>query len=278
MDVGIVGQTDNPTVADLIESLLGTLEDGDARPAIESVTASIVGPDRESVARIDHADLEQCDLVVSLGGDGTFLHAAHGAGTTPVVGVNLGTVGFLTAVRPEDATATVRALIEDREAGALDVRERPRLRAETPVGPLPPAVNEVVVRGPRRGPGGRIDISIAIDGDRFHSARVDGVVVATPIGSTAYNLSEGGPIVHPDCSGTLLTLLAADPGMPSLVVDRTQTVTVTADAETVVAVSDGRRSRSIEGSATVEIDQSGPPLRVAGPTHSFFEGLEKLES
>ncbi|AWB27318.1 NAD(+)/NADH kinase [Halococcoides cellulosivorans] len=277
MDVGIVGQTDKPRVADLVDRLITVIRDAGAAPMVESVTASIVGPHRDDVARIDHADLDTCDLVVSLGGDGTFLHAAHGAGTTPIVGVNLGTVGFLNAITPEEATATVEAMIVDWRADALTVRERPRLRAETPDGSLPPAVNEVTVRGRRRGPGGRFDVAIAVDGDAYHTARVDGVVVATPTGSTAYNLSEGGPIVHPDCPGTIVTLQAAEPGMPSLVVHRDQTVSITVEAApNVAAVSDGRRSESFDPPVTVDLRQDGPTLRIAGPDDSFFDGLDKL--
>ncbi|MFB6161952.1 MAG: NAD(+)/NADH kinase [Halococcoides sp.] len=278
MDVGIVGQTDKPRVAELVDRLIDVLRESDASPAVESVTASVVGPHRDDVLRIDHANLDECDLVVSLGGDGTFLHAAHGAGTTPVVGVNLGTVGFLNAIRPEEATETLQGLVADWHDDHLSVRERPRLRAKTPDGPLPPAVNEVTIRGPQRGPGRRIDASITIDGETYHEARVDGVVIATPTGSTAYNLSEGGPIVHPDCPGTIVTLQSAAPGMPPLVVDRDRTVEITVETPSpVVAVSDGRRSRSFDAPATVECCQDGPMLRSAGPDDSFFEGLNKLQ-
>lgn len=144
------------------------------------------------------------DIVVAVGGDGTMLGAVHQAikWDVPVVGFNLGTLGFLTEAQPDDVQGVVARLF----SGDYDVDERLTLSA-TVNGRSSDGINDVVVE--------KIDstrliiLEVAIDGEMFATYRADGLIVATPTGSTAYSFSAGGPIVDPGVDALVLTPVAA---------------------------------------------------------------------
>lgn len=221
---------------------------------------------------------EDCDLVVSIGGDGTFLYAARNAGGTPILGVNLGEVGFLNAVAPEDAVEAVeREVARYREAGAVRSREMPRLRAGGEGWSTPPALNEVAVLGPQRGRGGGCTVTVRVDGDLYTASHADGVLVATAVGSSAYNLSEGGPLVRPGVGAFVVTSMCASDPMPPLVTDVKDAVTVRVeDADRAVVTSDGTAEHDIDPPTRVTVEP-GEPAHLAGPGVDFFAALGKLE-
>jgi NAD+ kinase len=271
MRVGIVAQRGNERAAALAGDVREVLRDGGVEVRLDEATADALDCAGHAVSGMD-----ECDLVVSIGGDGTFLFAARGAGETPVMGVNLGEVGFLNATPPEDAVATVEREVERIETeGRPRTRTVPRLRATNDGRTLPPALNEVVVQG-RRGPGRGADVTIEVDGSSYLEGHADGVLVATPTGSTAYNLSEGGPLVHPDTDALVITPMCADETMPPLIVDGEVVVRVTNAPEAVV-VGDGRTRETIDPPAEVAIDRAPAPLRIAGPPLEFFSALDKLD-
>ena len=273
MQVGIVARKGDPRAASLASDVRDAVEARDAEVWIDEVTAESlgIGSGRPVSALVD------CDLAVSIGGDGTLLFAARNADGTPVLGINLGEVGFLNAIPPEEGEAAVLAAVERFRDGGMNVRESPRLAASVDGWRSVPAANEVVVTGHRRGPGGGIDYELRIDGSRYSGGHADGVLVATPSGSTAYNLAEEGPLVHPAVDGLIVNEMCGSDGMPPLVVDLDATVTVTvSDPAGAVVVSDGRNPHAIDGPVSVEIRRTEPPMRIAGPTADFFEGLKKL--
>ncbi|ESS09268.1 MAG: putative sugar kinase [uncultured archaeon A07HN63] len=103
------------------------------------------------------------------------------------------------------------------------------------------------------------------------------MLIATQTGSTAYNLSEDGPLVHPSVDGLVVNEMSGTDPMPPLVVDDDATVTVTArDADHAVVVSDGRQPHEIELPAEITVARTEPPVRLAGPVADFFEALGKL--
>jgi NAD+ kinase len=273
MYVGLVAQRDNGRAADLAADLRDRLHEADASVAVDATTAEALGVDGTPIDAFD-----ECDLVVSIGGDGTFLYAARGADGTPILGVNLGEVGFLNAVGPEEAVAAVLDEVAAFRAGDLTVREAPRLAARGDGWTAPPATNEVVVQGPIRGPGGGVDVDLRIDGARYSEGRADGVLVATPTGSTAYNLSESGPLVHPGVDGLVVNEMCARDGMPSLVVGTDSDIAVdVAGADRAVVVGDGRVLHELDPPAEVRVGLADSPMRVAGPATDFFEALDKLD-
>ena len=273
MNVGIVAQKHNQRAASLAEELRARLGEEDAEVCLDATTAEALGI--ESAAAASFAD---CDLIVSIGGDGTFLFAARRADGTPILGVNLGEVGFLNAVAPEDAVEAVLREVESHRAEDLHVREVPRIAARGEGWAGHPAMNEVVIHGPRRGHGGGLTVEVRVDGSRYTDSHADGVLVATPTGSTAYNLSERGPLVHPDAAGLIVNEMTAADGMPPLVVAPDSEVTVTVrDAEYALVVSDGRSRQRVEPPAEVTVARTDSPVRLAGPQADFFEALGKLD-
>ncbi|MFB6086056.1 MAG: NAD(+)/NADH kinase [Halodesulfurarchaeum sp.] len=273
MIVGIVAQRENGRAVDLAAAVADRLSEGD----------TAVRCDRRTVEEIDVGgcgveEMDECDLVVSIGGDGTFLYAARGAGSTPVLGVNLGEVGFLNTVSPEHAVETVeREVAQFRETGSISHREVPRVKLAGPDWTLSPALNEVLIQGHRRGHADGLDVEIRVDGSTYDTIQGDGVLVATPTGSTAYNLSEGGPLVHPRIDGFVVTPMAGREALPPLLVpDDAEIEIAIGGAETAVVSSDGSEHRELSPPTTVTVS-AGDPAKVAGPGAAFFEALGKLE-
>jgi len=274
MHVGLVGQRGNDRAAALVADLRETLAADGVDCSVDAATAEALSTDGVAVDR-----LADCDLVISIGGDGTFLFAARGAGATPIMGVNLGEVGFLNAVSPPDAVDAVREEVDRlRESGEVRYREVPRLRATGDGWSLEPAINEVVVQGRQRGPDNGAAVEVEVDGSTHASGHADGVLIATGTGSTAYNLSEGGPLVRPGVDALVVTGMCAADGMPPLVTDDGSEVTVRIDdADVGYAISDGRTQRELTPPATVRVTAAETPVRIAGPPVDFFQALDKLD-
>lgn len=135
------------------------------------------------------------DVLLSFGGDGTLLRTAHRADGTPILGVNIGRLGFLTKVEVTEVKDALRAV----EAGRTGVEERMTLDVEVDGGPLDDvpswALNDVVID--KSGTTSMIQVEATVDGDALNTYWADGLIVATPTGSTAYALSVGGPILAP---------------------------------------------------------------------------------
>jgi NAD+ kinase len=275
MKVGIVAQRNNERATSLAGTLTARLEEEGVERCFDATTAAALGRDKGEEGVESFGD---CDLVVSIGGDGTFLFAAHGANGTPILGVNLGEVGFLNAVGPDEAERAVVREVEAYRRSELDVREVPQVAARADGWTSEPAMNEVVVQGPRRGPGGGGHVEVGVDGSTYDTGLADGVLVATPTGSSAYNLSERGPLVHPGVGGLVVTEMAARDGMPPLLVPSDSDVTVTVrDVEHAVVVSDGRVEHAVETGTPVRVGLADQPVRLVGPVADFFEALGKLD-
>ena len=273
MRVGIVARRGNDRAAALADDARDRLHESGIEVLVDEATADTLDIAGHAVTAMDDAD-----LVVSIGGDGTFLFAARGAGTTPVMGVNLGEVGFLNVTTPENAIAEIdRAVEQVRETGDPEIRTVPRLRATGDDVSLPPALNEFVV-ATGRGPGRGGEFAVAVDGDPFFESHADGVLVATPTGSTAYSLSEGGPLVHPDVSGLVVTDMCATDPRPPVVVDADSEITIrVTDAPDAVVVGDGRTRKPLDPPAELRVHVADEPMRIAGPSLDFFGALDKLE-
>ena len=284
MDVGLVAQRDNSRAVSVAESIQTALADDGVSTRLDAATAAALEEPAATANTVDDAAASSdvgvfatCDLVVSIGGDGTFLFAARAAGGAPMLGVNLGEVGFLNAVSPENAVAAVREAVEAIDAGDHTIREAPRLTARCEGFESVPAVNEIIVTGPRRGPDGGATFRVTIDGSEYTHDHADGVMIATPTGSTAYNLSENGPIVHPSIGALIVNEMCGVDGMPPLVVGGDCEVTVAVDdADHAVVVSDGRRPHEIETPAEITVSRAETPVRLVGPVADFFAALDKL--
>lgn len=176
-----------------------------------------------------------CAVVVSLGGDGTMLRSVEMAARhdVPVLGVNLGTLGYLTDTEPD----SLRPAIERVLAGTavIEVRMLLDVTVDAPSGVCAPApvlaLNEAVLE--KTASGQTIRVDVALDGERFTPYAADGLIVATPTGSTAYAFSARGPIVEPTHRAVLLT-----PVSPHMLFDRT--LVLDDDTAIELTVSGGR--------------------------------------
>ena len=146
----------------------------------------------------------EVDLIVGVGGDGTLLAAADVAlrRDLPVVGINLGSVGYLANIEPENLDAMLDGIV----AESLEEQSRMTVRAEKSDGSVWSGVNEVVLekRESRR----LVQIAVEIDGHYFTTYRADGIITATALGSTAYSLSAGGPVLDPELDALIITPVA----------------------------------------------------------------------
>ncbi len=195
------------------------------------------------------------DLLICLGGDGTMLWAARTVipHSVPLLGVNMGRLGFLAEVRPQDLLDRLPDVLQ----GRCRVEERTMLQAQVPAWGLTyHALNDIVVG--RVSAGRPVYIDVSIDGSRLALYRCDAVIVASATGSTAYSLSAGGPILHPESSEMVVTpvaphLAAARP----LVVPSHAIVDLVVSTETEAVVSvDGQVDRGLATGDGVSICRS----------------------
>jgi NAD+ kinase len=216
------------------------------------------------------------DLLVILGGDGTLLHGASLVADRgiPILGVNLGHLGFLTSCSPADAqTAIARAM-----AGQMPLEERMRLRCELVRVDgetiVKFACNDAVVS---QGALARlIELEAFLDGQLITRYRADGLIVGTPTGSTAYTLAAGGPIVTPDVRAVVVT-----PICPHTLTNRPLVapassrleIRLAAPANHVMVTIDGQWGTQLREGDKLQISQASPPLYLFRPSDGYFEVL-----
>ena len=193
------------------------------------------------------------DYVISMGGDGTFLKAASrvGAKDTPIIGVNMGRLGFLADVLPGE----IEVALDSLYAGECQIEEHTVLQLEAEGGVLagnPFALNDIAVL--KRDDASMISIRTQVDGEFLVTYQADGLIVTTSTGSTAYNLSNGGPIIIPQSSSLCLTPVAPHSlNLRPVVINDTAEITLDVESRShnfLVAI-DGRSERMTEGTRLV---------------------------
>jgi NAD+ kinase len=218
---------------------------------------------------------DKVNLVVVLGGDGTLLSIAHIAAQrdVPVVGINLGALGFLTEVPLEEMYLTLDAFLEGDETivsprGMLEAKTKDRIYY---------CLNDVVIN---KGALARmIRCAIWIDGKEIATTKADGLIISTPTGSTAYSLSAGGPIIQPYIPAVIIapicphTLSFRPMVISSDSVIRVQLLT---EGEEVYLTIDGQRGDLMKKDDSVEVRSSGLVLRlISSPKRNFFDLLQE---
>lgn len=233
---------------------------------------------RETLAR-------DIDVLIAFGGDGTLLDAAnvlqHAPNDVPLLGVNLGHLGFLTEVSPDGLIPALEALLAGRARTETRLMLTGAVRRRGAIVAEHRALNDIVVT---RGALSRmIEMDVLADDALVCHVKADGLIVATATGSTAYNLSAGGPIVDPSVDALILTPVAPHTltNRP-LVLPATLDITVRPDIDTtrtdIVVTFDGQQTAELERDDAVEIRRSPRPLQLLRTsTRSYFDMLrEKL--
>lgn len=279
MRFGIIGNLEKPGLREAVSLLLSQLETSGMDYLLEERIVPILGDAAAGWRNICSAGMVECvskaDILVAFGGDGTILAAARqvGARGTPILGVNLGKLGFLAEVAPEE----MHGMISDILANRFVVEDRLVLEAGSPAlpGKTLHAINDLVVdksRSPRL-----IDIETHIDGAFAVTYKGDGLIISTPTGSTAYALSNGGPIVTPMSGVIGITPISPHTlsGRPLIVPDTSAIrVVVHAHTDEVLLSSDGQVEAFLKPPAELSIRKAGYSLRlVKRVDRSYFDVL-----
>ena len=245
--VGLVAHSEKPKAAELLRLLASQLRACGAEVWMERDSAALAG----EVAGLSYAELSQrCAILLVLGGDGTILKVVHELGTAllPIFGINLGSLGFLTCISSDNAMEAVDAVCTGRyvlsKRALLDVTLE---REDGTVALRRTGLNEAVIS---RGALSRlVKLDTWIDADNLTQFNADGLIVATPTGSTAYSLSAGGPILSPTAG-----VLVVTPICPHVLTNRS--LVVSDRSEIVVRPVAG------QGDVVLTVDGHGPePVR-----------------
>jgi NAD+ kinase len=200
MTVGIVGNPEKTGLSAAVMPLLTRLDREGVPFVVDNKVLPLLGTAAVGRWKKSSREIRECveeaDLLIAFGGDGTMLSIAREIGSRgkPLLGVNLGKLGFLAEVNPEELDGAIPDIL----AGKFPVEERLVLEASTPAmpGAVITAINDVVVD--KAHSSRLIEVETHIDDAYATTFRGDGIIVSTPTGSTAYALSNGGPIVTPD--------------------------------------------------------------------------------
>ncbi|MEJ2175032.1 MAG: NAD(+) kinase [bacterium] len=276
--VALIGKSNSPEIATSLRELASFLRSRDREVLVEQETAALVDgglqiADYDAIGR-------GADLALVVGGDGTMLSAARKLvrHRVPLAGVNQGRVGFMTDIALSEMRASVTSLLD----GQYTIEERTLLEAEIRREGKPVmrtlALNEAVVG---RGSQGRlIEFELYLDGEYVYTLRADGVIVATPTGSTAYALSAQGPILHPSVPAFALVPLNPHTlsARPVSVSDRCTIEIVLVRARDARAHFDGFALNDMGQGDRLVLRRSDDVIRfVHPPGYSYFGMLrEKL--
>lgn len=273
--IGIISRPRREDISDIVRPLLEWLGKRELRGIYDTETAASLRD--ESGGRSREALAHESDLVLVLGGDGTLLAAAREAAPRgiPILPINLGSLGFLTSFTIQE----LYPALEDTLAGKLAASERIMLTATLLRGGVAiesqRVLNEAVIT---KGALARmIEVELRIDDDFVCRYRADGLIVATPTGSTAYSLSAGGPVVHPAVESIVIT-----PICPHMLSDRPLVVgdcckvemTLRGAAESVYLTLDGQKGVLMRSEDRVSIVRAHERLKLIQPHRkSYYEIL-----
>ncbi len=204
--IGIIGKPSDTRIADTLGVLYHFLKRNHYSIVMDFHTAELLPGMDVEVCAIDRIG-QYCDLVITAGGDGTFLNAARVIAEydVPLIGVNLGRLGFLADISSNELISTLSEILSGRFREERRYLLRTKIMRDQQVIHEETAVNEVVIH--RWVTPSMIEIVTTIDGVFLNSQRLDGLIISTPTGSTAYALSAGGPILHPALNAIVLVPL-----------------------------------------------------------------------
>jgi NAD+ kinase len=272
-NIAILGRHEDSRVAEPMRALTEFLDEIGIR-VLAADTLQLDLP----VARMDEAELcQHANLVIAIGGDGTMLYAGRLARETdtPVLGINRGRLGFLADVTPDEMIASVEQVLGGDFTRDSRLLLEARLTKKSGKVLTAYALNDVVLK--RRETGRMVDFSTYVDGEFVNTHSGDGMIVATPTGSTAYALSCGGPIISPQLDAVVIV-----PVCPHTLTDRPIVIPSNQSIEVVLlerdetraAVSiDGIKLGDIRPSDKLHISAAGKRLTLIHPPSYDFYGI-----
>jgi NAD+ kinase len=284
--VGIVAKTRLTKATSHLIEIGAWLDERGVEPVYETATAALMPPGTARRVADRQTLVKEVEMVVVLGGDGTLLSMADcigAAGTdVPMLGVNFGSLGFLTEVTLPELYPSLEAAL----SGRAPIEERMMLHSTTIRNGATfadhIALNDVVITKGARSR--MIDLSVSVGDEFITRVKADGLIVATPTGSTAYNLAAGGPIVQPTLDALLLTPIA-----PHTLTNRPIVIPVSSpvrvqpniedEREELYVTFDGQAGFHLQAGDEIRICRAERTLRLIRPsTRSYFAVLrEKLK-
>ena len=279
LTIGILARPGLLEAGPVVRDLVAWLRERKVPVVLDADTAVLGGNEASAACRVASGRevARAADALVVLGGDGTLLAASRLLDrTVPLLGVNFGSLGFLTEIGLSDLYPALQAVLDDRyeheerrllhavarRAGKEDVRAD--------------VLNDVVIT--KAGPSRVIELEVTVDGEFVSAFRADGLIVSSPTGSTAYNLAAGGPILHPSLAAVVLTPICPHmlTNRPLVLADRS-TIEVRLRAGRGVDVYtafDGQQSFALADDDTVTVTASARRLRlVKVPGREYYEVL-----
>ncbi len=272
--VGIYAKTNHSEAPKLAQDICSRLQQRGVDFLLEPWLGEVLGS--EAVAAKDVIP-QQADLIIVLGGDGTLISVARQVNdlSIPILGVNLGSLGFLTEITRQELPAMLEAVlagkyeISDRMMLDVGIQRRGKTVAKHTL------LNDVVIN---KGTLARIiDMETWVDDDYLTTFKADGLIISTPTGSTGYNLAAGGPIIYPGINSLVITPIC--PHMLTnrpLIVPSTSVVAIDVSFadDVVYFTGDGQIGADLEAGDRVEVRQSAARTRlVKSPTRDYYEIL-----
>ena len=275
--VGLFGKYGDKSVGAVLDRIYGFLRTRGLDVVVEETTAGLLAsPGARTAApeRIAH----EIDMAIVVGGDGTMLNVARrlAARAVPLIGVNLGRRGFLTDIPKDSVLDSLAAVLDGDFHSELRIMLNVELRRDDHIVHTANALNDVVVN---KGQLARlIEFEVYVDGEFVCSTRGDGIIVATPTGSTAYALSAGGPILHPTLPALVLV-----PICPHTLSNRP--VAINSDSRVEIAMTnvsnqsayltfDGQMGHALQDHDHICVRRSDSPVMLIHPSdHSHFDVL-----
>ena len=272
---GIVCKPLKDVVSSMVPALVAWLRERHIEVLVDAETACCIDPGAPALPREQLA--ENVDLLVVLGGDGTLLSAARAlkGHKVPILAVNLGGLGFLTSVTRDE----LYPLLERVVRGEHQLSQRMMLKAQTirngGIAEQQVALNDAVIN--KAALARMLDFDVYVDGAQIGRYRADGLIVATPTGSTAYSLAAGGPIVHPHLDAFVITPICPHmlTNRPLVIPDTSHVeIDIAAAEEPVYLTLDGQVGFQLQSNDRVVIDKSQSRVYfVQSPQKSYFEVL-----
>lgn len=271
MKVAIVANITKEGIKTLIPSFIKSLD----AENIEAVLHESLKPVLDS--SFEYAGVESLfggvDIIISFGGDGTILNTAHiSEGTDiPILGINLGKVGFLAEVSPEELGTVASRL----RKGEYEIKERMAFRAWSNTGKTYYALNDIVLD---RNLNTRIlELSVSVDDCVAGEFAADGIIISTPTGSTAHSVSAGGPLVMPECSVIILTPICPHSlTFRPMIIEGSQTLKINVINGVARMAVDGQSFINAPTGSEVSVKKAEKPVRVARfNDKTYFDILHK---
>ncbi|AWX33192.1 NAD(+) kinase [Methanosphaera sp. BMS] len=270
MKIGIVSRTDREDALELIESLVNYLEENKVCIEIEKRVTDVLTEYSKYSTNIKDMD---SDIVLCIGGDGTVLYAQHTLSKKkiPVLSINMGTVGFLTEVDPEDIFECMDQLL----SYDFFVEERMQLDIKCD-NEWQTVLNELVLMTNQ--PAKMLDLTVCLDDEVVDEIHADGLIISTPSGSTAYAMSAGGPIVDPRVDAALIIPICPFKlNSRPIIVPSSSTITIKFNKvdKKAVAVLDGVTEKVYSHNDEIKIRKSEHNAHFVRFTKKFYDSVNK---